>query len=250
MNRLSEASYSHLLYQKHIGNTSWLSGKLIDDYAVRLFCNEDPETPIATILELVLKPLALYGGIDVFIFTQIYPYNDTEIPPSRRWNGDIATYEELYADYSTCQLYRSHALFHPSTGNKVFCKCEYEKPLSNAFIERFSFWESYYYGSIRESKEMLLQQLYGIYRANLACKQYAIANNVKYVYKMRLRPDLAAAAEFPKMNTINFGPSASNCKSTIYYPSLVFFRTGGAEDSFNIGLAEVSLVTLWSYVSC
>jgi hypothetical protein len=208
---------------------------------LHLFGPEDPETPIASILELVLKPLAQYGGIDLFIFTQIHPYNDTETPPSRYWNGDVATYEESYAEYTTCQLYRSHAIFHPSTGNKVFCKCEYEKALSNAFIEKFSFWESYYYASIVESKEMLLQQLYGIYRANLACKQYAMANNIRYVYKMRLRPDLAAAAEFPKMNTISFEPTAANCKSTIFYPSLVFFRNGGAEDSFNFGLAEVGV---------
>lgn len=111
----------------------------MDDYAVRLFGVEDPNTPIDTILELVLKPLALYGCIDVFVFTQIYPYNDTETPPSRHWNGDVATYEEFYAEDTTSQLYRSHAIFHPSTGNKVFCKCEYEKPLMNSWFRPSQF---------------------------------------------------------------------------------------------------------------
>lgn len=219
------------------GNLTWSSGKLRQDSSLNNFGDEDPETPIATILEWVIKPLALYGGVDVFIYIQVDRKYESSPPV---WDGDPFTYEQTLGDISMCKLYSEHAIFQANRGNHVYCLNEYEQELSNPFIENFPFWSYYYYADIPLSKEMLLQQLYGIYRANLGSKQIELSKGFKYSYKLRLRPDVAAVKEFPILDAIKVHEVNSNCPTTIWYPSLIFYRLGGAEDSFNFGLAEVN----------
>jgi len=36
-----------------------------------MFGGDDPPTPIATVLEWLIKPYALHGGVDMFIYIQV-----------------------------------------------------------------------------------------------------------------------------------------------------------------------------------
>ena len=45
------------------GNITWNSGKIHYDKSSKLFSGDDPETPIQTMIEWLMKPLAIYGTI-------------------------------------------------------------------------------------------------------------------------------------------------------------------------------------------
>ena len=70
--------------------------------------------------------------------------------------------------------------------------------MSNPFIESYEMWNG------QLATEILLQQLYGMYRANIAAKEYELAKKIKYAYKVRLRPDTAIVKPIPPIDTINF----------------------------------------------
>jgi hypothetical protein len=54
------------------GNLTWTSGMIQNDYARSLFGGVDePETPIKTILEYLIAPYAVFGGVDMFIYIQV-----------------------------------------------------------------------------------------------------------------------------------------------------------------------------------
>lgn len=120
----------------------------------------------------------------------------------------------------------------------------------NPFIEKYDFWSEHIL--LRQSydrwtaTEILLQQLYGLYRANTAAKEYALSNNIKYTYKVRLRPDTAIVKPLPlSLGEIKF--SDDKCKGIIYFP-LTMFYIFGSQDSFNIGLADDMDIVLDRYV--
>lgn len=70
------------------------------------------------------------------------------------WDGDPATYEHRIGDFRMCELYSKDPIFLPHTGNKVFCITEYEKQVTNQFIEAFPCWRG------QLAKEILLQQVF------------------------------------------------------------------------------------------
>jgi hypothetical protein len=82
-----------------------------------------------------------------------------------------------------------------------------------------------------------LVQLYGLYRANMAAKQYALMNEFSYKYKIRLRPDCGIIKPIPLPYEIVFTCSDSTCSKIIYHPNKSILLVG-AEDTFNIGEAE------------
>lgn len=219
--------------QMRSGNLTWTSGKLRNNAAFRMFGNEDPPTPIQTILEFLMKPIAIYGGLDVFMFVTAHPETNMS-----NWNGDPYDFEPEINNTNVCEPYLKSPIFHPYTGNKFFCIVEPEETLMTNFILNNSLWDTYTYGKVLKLREQVLQQYYGMYRANIAAKQYALMKNIKYTYKIRLRPDLAITQVFDKIDQLYYGPDPANqCVATVYCPNHYIYGNG-AEDSFNMGLAE------------
>jgi hypothetical protein len=55
--------------QLRAGNLSWDQVKYSRDRL--MFGGDDPDTPIQTVLEWLIVPYALYGGVDMFIYIQV-----------------------------------------------------------------------------------------------------------------------------------------------------------------------------------
>jgi hypothetical protein len=214
------------------GNVSFLSGKIHEQRWAKYFGEDDPPTPIRSQLDHLLRPFALYGGIDLFIYIPVSRDSSHTV-----WDGDPVSYEARINDSRPCELYADHPIFAPHTKNKVFCMLEYEDRLSDPFIEGLAYWRRYYFRS-KHAKEMFLQQEYGKYRANFGAKQYALMNGFDYRYKIRLRPDIALVKPFPSIESMRFSNVSKDCPDkTIYFPSAHIFGVSG-EDSFNIGETE------------
>jgi len=87
-------------------------------------------------------------------------------------------------------------------------------------------------------KEQVLAQLHGIYQGNLAAKQYAIEQDIKYKYKVRLRPDTAIVKPFPLISTMDFSNLGKpDCIGHILFANKHIYKSGN-EDWFNMGLTE------------
>jgi hypothetical protein len=72
----------------------------------------------------------------------------------------------------------------------------------------------------------------------LQAKEYSLMSGVKYMYKVRLRPDLAMVKPLPSLDRLNFrDPTSKDCPANVYFPNGQIFYISG-EDSFNIGYAE------------
>jgi hypothetical protein len=56
------------------GNITWSSGKLQYEKSTLMFGPDDPQTPIQTMLEWFIKPIALYGKYLINIFYNNYYY--------------------------------------------------------------------------------------------------------------------------------------------------------------------------------
>jgi hypothetical protein len=69
------------------------------------------------------------------------------------WDGDPNHYEHTIGDMRMCELYGKHPIFHPSTGNQVFCNTEYEHQVSNQFVRAYAIWNG------QLAKDILLQQV-------------------------------------------------------------------------------------------
>ena len=83
-------------------------------------------------------------------------------------------------------------------------------------------------------REQALQQMYGIYRANLACKEYALMADVKYVYKIRLRPDTAFVKPFPDYVKMDMGPK-NGAVGQILFANNYLYKSASNVDWFNVG---------------
>ena len=215
--------------QLRSGNISFSSGRLHRNAALAMFGSADPPTVILTQIEWFLKPLAERGGLDVFMFVDAHP-DDLNYA----WDGDPTTFRPRPGDTTACRPYSDHPLFH-TTGSRFFCLVEPETQLMNGFVRNFSTWHHYTYNSERLN-EQALRQYYSMYRANLAAKQFAVANNIKYTYKVRLRPDTAFVKPIPDFATIKFELNLPDCDNIVYYANKKVY-TNGNEDWFNFGLA-------------
>ena len=212
------------------GNLTWRHQMIRRNQALAMFGDEDPPTPIETIIEWLFKIIISQGGgLDVFYYVQAHPGRNNS-----GWNGDPANYAAEIGDLRVCEPFKKHGLFN-DTGNRLFCLVEPEIQLLTPMVNSNPSWNTYGYGKIIPAREQLLQQLYGMYRSNLASKQYGIATGISYKYKMRARPDIALIRPFVKYDKLNFIKS-TGC-STIIYPNKAIMR-GGGEDSFNVGYTE------------
>jgi hypothetical protein len=176
----------------------------------------------------MLKPIALETGIDVFMYLTANPANN-DVP----WDGTAFNYEPKLGDTTGCEIFSKSDLFQ-NTGNKFFCLIEPEIELMNSFILNNTMWKTCSHVTY---KEQVLQQLYALFRANLGVKQYMVSQGFEYKYKIRLRPDTAVVKEFPRLSTLDFGPSSQHCQGTILYANKHIYKSGN-EDWFNIGLAS------------
>lgn len=57
--------------QLRAGNLTWWQMKYTKERL--MYGADDPDTPIKTILEWLIIPLALHGGVDMFIYIQVDP---------------------------------------------------------------------------------------------------------------------------------------------------------------------------------
>lgn len=208
------------------------------------FSPTDSRTPIETILEYLLTPLALHGGVDLFIYISIprdVPINQTAI---ELWDGNPLTFQAVPNDTRICKLYSNHPIFSTSTKNRVFCFTEFNRQLSNYFIRNSPGWRRYDHQDPHDI-EALLQQEYGKYMANLGCKQYVAMSKVSYKYKVRLRFDEAMYQPLPSFNELNFqsypvtNPKMLPCNNMkrLFFASFAHHGPS-TEDSFNIGEAD------------
>lgn len=220
--------------QLRSGNLTWKSGYIRNNEARRMFGDDDPQSPILTQLEWIFKPLSKTHYIDAFFYIQAHP--DTKLSD---WDGQPESFQPIIGNTIACEPYIMHDLFsNKSSGNQFFCLVEEEIQLMTTFLSQNPMWESYTYTSLGpHMQEQVLQQYYGMYRGNLAAKQYALANNVSYEYKLRLRPDIAIVKPFPELLSLPFGGKEGICKSTILYANKIIYKPG-CEDFFNIGKTE------------
>ena len=226
--------------QLRSANISWFSGHLTQNAALRLFGKDDPPTTAKTIIEWLFKPLAKNHGIDVFMYLTAHPEYDNS-----RWNGKPETYEPSVGDTRACEVFSNNEVFK-GTGNRFFCLVEPELQLMDYFTEKLPQWKNY--GKPLNHNEQALAQLYALFRANLAAKEYALSAKVHYSHKIRLRPDTAFVKPFPALNTIKFiGGSRRNCNTTIYFANKTIYRNGN-EDWFNVGLAQDMDILLDRYL--
>lgn len=172
--------------QLRSANLTWFSGHIFQNINSRMFGKDDPPSTAATIVEFLFKPLALLHGVDVFMYVTARP----ETASTYSWDGDPFTFEPRVGDVTACNPFSNNEIFR-NTGNRFFCLVEPELQLMTPFIKEFPCWKTYTYGKSEKLKEQVLQQLYGLYRANMASKQYALMTGVGYQYKVRLRPDTA-----------------------------------------------------------
>lgn len=185
-------------------------------------------------------------GIDVFMYIQ----SPTDRGDGNQWDGNPYTYIPSPGDTRGCQLFSNNDVF-TRTGNHFFCLVEDEVQLMNNFIRNFTHWKSRHPDYNNEyMNEQALQQYYGMYKGNQACKQYAISNKISYTYKIRLRPDTPLTKVIPSLDSLNFGSTKryedlllyyhrdyhyllySTCKKTVYYSNKA---VTGHSDWFNIG---------------
>jgi hypothetical protein len=219
--------------QLRSGNLTFTSGNIKYTSKLKWFGAQDGKTPIETMLQYVIEPIARYGGIDLFIFVQVRR-SDENIP----WNGDPYTFQPKIGDRNICNLYAASPAFR-NTSNRVFCMTQYEEKLSNIFIHNNPIWKDYIYLE-PHADEQLLQQLYAIYQGNLASKQYAQSAGIEYKYKIRIRPDTAVFAPIPAFDKLGLYSNPvenSSCKRNILFPNPYLYEHG-VFDSFNIGLAS------------
>ena len=196
--------------QLRSGNLTWRHKTTRRTQSLTMFGDEDPPTPIETIIEWLFKiVISQGGGLDVFYYVQAHPdHNNSD------WDGDPANYSAEVGDLRVCEPFKNHGLFS-DTGNRLFCLVEPEIQLLTPVINSYPLWNTYGYGAKIPAREQLLQQLYGMYRSNLASKQHAIATGVNYKYKMRVRPDIALVRPFVKYDELNLNKSKEGC-STIW----------------------------------
>lgn len=226
--------------QLRSSNLSWTSGHLVQNAAFRMFGRGDPPTPAATIVEWLFKPLAKLHGVDVFMYLTAHPDQNNSA-----WDGRPETYEAAVGDMRACQIFSDNEVFR-NTGNRFFCIIEPEVQLMDYFAARLPQWRTY--GKPLNHNEQALQQLYSLYRANLAAKQHAVIAEVQYSHKIRLRPDTAVVKPFPPLTALKFiGGSNRGCNTTIFFANKVIYRNGN-EDWFNIGLAADMDILLDRYI--
>jgi hypothetical protein len=223
--------------QLRSGNLTWTSGHIHQNAGARMFGDGDPATPVKTIIENMFKPLINLNhtieGVDVFMYITAHPGQ----PNSTFWDGDPFNFEPSPGDTTVCNPFSNDPFFH-GTGNKIFCLVEEEKQLITPILENNLYiWKSYTYRFTRGAKEQVLQQYYGMYRANLMAKQYALYTNTVYSHKIRVRPDTAVVKPFPPLSALDFGPKAGCPNGQIWYANKVIFKTGN-EDWFNIGTTQ------------
>eukprot|EP00981_Chlorochromonas_danica_P013738 scaffold6806_cov177-Ochromonas_danica.AAC.10 len=196
-----------------------------------MFGPADPPTTAMTIIEWIFKPLARKHPIDVFMYQTARPGAS-----NANWDGSPETYQTVLGDTRGCEIFSKNEVFQ-HTGNRFFCLIEPEEPLMNRFLANYSLWQNYYVvNGPYYLREQALQQLYAIYRGNLAAKQFALANGCQYAYKLRLRPDIAPVQPFPDLSVFDFGPTSPGTDGTIYYANRAIYNNGN-EDWFNIGRA-------------
>lgn len=223
--------------QLRSGNLTWNSGHIHQNAGARMFGDGDPPTPISTIIEFMFIPLVkdnpTIEGLDVFMYVTAHP----DQPNSTYWDGDPWTFEPSPGDTTVCTPFSNHPFFH-KTGNKIFCLVEAEKQLLSPILENnLHIWQSYTYRYTRGAKEQVLQQYYGMYRANLMAKQYALYADVVYSHKLRVRPDTAVVKPFPLLSAMDFKPTPTCPNGQIWYANKVIYKSGN-EDWFNIGTTE------------
>lgn len=218
--------------QLRSSNLTWTSPDILQDRAWKFFGPDDPNTPAECLITFLFKEIVKQGfGIDVFMFIQA----STDRDSTNQWNGNAYDYIPSPGDTRGCQIFSNNEVFN-RTGNHFFCLVENEVQLMNNFLRKFPQWNTRHPDYSDEfMNEQALQQYYGMYRGNLACKQYAVSNNVTYKYKIRLRPDTPLTKPIPDINTLNYGSTKSTCNKTVYYSNKA---VTGHSDWFNIGLAE------------
>eukprot|EP01039_Chlorochromonas_danica_P009091 gene9091-10034_t len=198
-----------------------------------IFGPADPPNPAMTIVERIFKPLARKYPLDVFMFQTAHPGAS-----NIHWDGQPENYQTVESDTRGCELFSNNKVFQ-HTGNRFFCLIEPEEPLMNHFIANYSLWYNFNTNgaSSNQQKEQVLQQLYAMYRGNLAAKQYALASGMKYSYKIRLRPDMAVVHPFPDLSAFDFDATSPGTNATIYYANRAIHNNGN-EGGFNIGRAD------------
>lgn len=219
--------------QLRSANRSFTSGTLLVNSHLRNFGPQDPPSTAATIVEWLFKPLARKHPVDVFMYLTAHPETNNS-----NWNGSPETYEPQAGDTRGCEIFSNNEVFK-KTGNNFFCLVEPEVQLMNNWIWDFPYWKQYYtaVGPPPQMKEQALQQLYAMYKANLACKQFALATGVSYAYKIRLRPDIAFLHPFPDLEAFDFNGRGSTPNGFIFFANKRVYNNGN-EDWFNIGRAE------------
>lgn len=218
--------------QLRSANRSFTSGTLLENQHLRNFGPQDPPSTAATIVEWLFKPLARKHPVDVFMYLTSHPDHT-----NKDWDGRPETYEPEAGDTRGCEIFSDNDVFK-NTGNRFFCLVEPEVQLQNDWIRTYPFWSHYYtaVGPPPNMKEQALQQLYAMYRANLASKQYALASGVSYSHKIRLRPDIAFLHPFPDLSIFDFNGRGDRA-GMIYFANKRVYNNGN-EDWFNIGRAE------------
>ena len=215
--------------QMRSGNLSWFSGYLRANTWKDMFGADDPLTSIETQLEFLIKQVALNGGVDVFMYQVAHPEDNND-----NWDGNPANYKAVSGDNRICHPYSKSQFFQPGSGNNFFCLVEDEVEIMDQFTAQSPLWKYYTYGWNMHLREQAIQQYYQMYRANLAAKQFALANNFSYTYKVRLRPDTAAVFNFPPLSSIQYRKGEQHL---IKVANKMIYKNG-YQDSFNLGLSE------------
>ena len=212
--------------QLRSGNMTWQHPKMRHSGN---YGKNDPPTPVQTILRWLFEIIiSQKGGVDVFYYVQAHTDHNNS-----KWDGEPSTYLPSVGDLSVCEPFLNHSLFSNATGNRFFCLVEPEIQLLNPFIVANPAWK-YYFVHFLSAREQFLQQLYGMYRSNLASKQFSMSNGLSYQYKIRIRPDVSLIKPFPTFDRLNF--TGDGC-GKIIIPSKKFMRFC-AEDCFNVGCAR------------
>ena len=214
--------------QLRTANISWWSNQLIYDKHLSWFGKQDPPTTAATIIEWLFKPLSHRGGLDVFMYVSAHPDD-----ANYSWDGNPLTFRPKVGDTTACDVFSKNEVFN-GTGNNFFCLVEPEVDLYDNWLRNYWIFRSYYYGNGKMSG-MLLRQLYDMYKANEACKQYSVTHSIAYGYKARVRPDLALSKEIPSYDKMQMGPKTDGSCSGVIYFSNVYIYCCGNEDTFGIG---------------
>jgi hypothetical protein len=197
-----------------------------------------PNNLLATALQNnVFGPLAKYGGFDLFVLRTGRVRNATTgvLPPpisAPEWNGG---YDALQPNSTNWRGEPNNMILFDKGEQHSLQYNESDPRWRNSYGARK--WRNSRGAHVltKITVQTLLHMALDQQLCNQMVQNYSARTQIKYAYKMRLRPDMAFVAPMPPLHTLDFGNR--NAPNVLVSSGKVW--PGGNQDTFGVGEADV-----------